>query len=309
MGFGKIFSIGAVVVLLTECGGLNLVNAIPHNGAERPAKSKAPDLIYVAGTQSEGDKVWILTLPDGKIKTTFEMPDVETLCSNRSTADVWIVASQQSTGNTYAFKFAHGGTNPIGKIEIGTGDFYSGACAVDPASGNLAVGSAGFPPYVAIYGSKLAGHTLYASAYWPTGMAYDDDGDLFVDGYYGTAIPFAASELPKNGGTFKNIDLPAIAPGGVAWDGKDIAIATGVSSGAAIYRLSPNGAAAVSQVVKPLDISRQAQFAVRGQLLVGTRVSPGYLDIWRYPSNQRPIEMIRENFGRIGGIALSPSLR
>jgi hypothetical protein len=100
-------------------------------------------------------------------------------------------------------------------------------------------------------------------------------------------------------------------PGGVAWDGKYIAVETGdAPPSPRIYRVRVTASGAkVVQTVIPDDLNYEAWFAVEGKLVVGTR-KPGYgVDLWAYPAGGKPAKALRQTYQAVRGVAISLASR
>lgn len=124
-------------------------------------------------------------------------------------------------------EYAHGGEKPI--LVLHDPNPVPAGCAVDLATGDLAVSSlgSGTGGGVAIYKGARGTPRTYTDPVFKEYFlcAYDDKGNLFVDGQdnYGA---FKFAELPEGRKTFTNITLnQGIGfPGGVQWDGKHVAV-------------------------------------------------------------------------------------
>jgi hypothetical protein len=301
------FALCACGMLLSGCGS---AAGLPAGRAQADAANGTGDLVYVAGEQNRG-VVSILTFPQGQTVATIALGAPTGLCSDAS-GNVWVVARPQKIWNAY--EFAHGGTKTIAQIRLGNeNQFFGASCAVDPTNGNLAIendqpGSNG--GFIDIYpGGKQGTPAVYKPGFTPVGCAYDDAGNLFVDGYLGSTIFFALAELPKGGGSFKRItlDKPEGFPGDVAWDGKYIAVQTGAKPPSPrIYRVQVTSSGAkVVQTVRPDDLNYEAWFAVKDKLVVGTR-KPGHgLDLWAYPAGGKPAKELTQAYKAVTGVTIS----
>ncbi len=71
--------------------------------------------------------------------------------------------------------------------------------------------------------------------------AYDDKGNLFVDGSGPSSSGFAFAELPKGAHSLKDValDQPIAFGGGVAWDGAHVTV--GDQSTNTLYRFDISG--------------------------------------------------------------------
>jgi hypothetical protein len=110
--------------------------------------------------------------------------------------------------------------------------YFPFGCAVDPASGDVAVAN---------YSAQPSGpgslSVFRAGAFFPTTYtdpdfnayffcSYDDHGDIFVDGADTNSYHTEFAELPNGSGSFKAIALDKTIgfPGGVQWDGTYMAV-------------------------------------------------------------------------------------
>ncbi|MGB8519613.1 MAG: hypothetical protein WCD38_05560, partial [Candidatus Tumulicola sp.] len=102
-----------------------------------PQAQKAASLLYVSNWGTSDVTVYTYANGGGLVLvgtlTGFSLPGG--LCTD-STGNVWI----PDTSGRRVFEYAHGGTKPIQTIQLSTG--YPYACAVDSATGNIAVSSA-----------------------------------------------------------------------------------------------------------------------------------------------------------------------
>src|SRR5579863_7905024 len=126
-------------------------------------------------------------------------------------------------------EFAHGGTSPLRVLSDPDG--RPNGCSVDPTTGDLAVadfwGASEGIGNVTVYKNASGTPTPYSNSniYYDYYCAYDDNGNLFVDGETEGSV-FGLGELTKGGSTlnFINIDQTIYLPGGVQWDGKYLAV-------------------------------------------------------------------------------------
>jgi hypothetical protein len=188
-------SVAAVVggiALLSGCGGSNGLPVAPSSsGASRQSGAVAPhatsgDLLYVAN-KHPSDGVSVLTFPEGKLVATIkQIAAVRGICSDTS-GNVWMTTSGTGSHPFHAYKFRHGGTKPVEALNTRR-DAYG--CAVDPTTGNLAVISYGGSSdgTVEIWrGARTGRPAVYYIGFGPDACAYDDNGDLLVDGLGGRA--------------------------------------------------------------------------------------------------------------------------
>lgn len=184
-----------------------------------PQAQKSASLLYVSNWGTTD--VTVYTYADGGglvlvgTLTGFSLPGG--LCSDAS-GNVWI----PDTGGRRVFEYAHGGTKPIETIQLSTG--YPYACAVDPATGNVAVSSAHpngkYQSYsiVDVYTKGSRRPRRYST---PHGfknvyfVAYDDASNLFADAtpcyregcYYRQEGPPGIYRLSNGGSAFTRLTL------------------------------------------------------------------------------------------------------
>ena len=121
------------------------------------------------------------------------------MCSDGS-GDVFVPTTNLKSPG-YIYEFAHGGSQPIETL-TDPGPGYALSCSVDPTTGNLAVANA---KDVAVYPGARGTPTVYeAPDVGAFDCAYDDSGDLFVDGETYTD---KIAELPAGGTNFSDIAL------------------------------------------------------------------------------------------------------
>jgi|SRR5580700_574649 hypothetical protein len=183
-------------------------------------EATSQDLLYI----SDAKTVSIYGYPQGNlvgILKRFYLP--AGMCVDKS-GDVFIV----DTGYAKIFEYAHGGKKRLSTLASPTRDPVG--CAVDPVTGNLAVGSEGFgsSPTVAVFKSARGKPTTYEdSAFYQFYFCGYDDGDLFIDGITAPGSGhFGVAELGKGRSSLHNVTVDEYVtfPGGVQWDGKYLAI-------------------------------------------------------------------------------------
>jgi hypothetical protein len=184
----------AAAALLAGCGGgggsqlsANPVQqnlALTDRGAgahTAPGRSwmapdaKKHDLLYISNFYNSN--ILVFTYPGGKNVGTISSDEPQGECTSKtSNGNWWAVAS----GDEEILEYAHGGTSPISTLSENVGE--PAGCAIDPTTGNLAVTLLGTGDVVIFTGGSGTGTTIaddLSSTYF---AAYDDKGDLFVDG-------------------------------------------------------------------------------------------------------------------------------
>jgi hypothetical protein len=313
------------LAMLAGCGGQRAVGgggavpAIESTSSETLRAATPPgDLLYVARVLGKPGHyrgaISVLTFPNGKPVATILTPGFTTgLCSDAS-GNVWAVVVQGHHWSAY--EFSHGGTKPIAKIHIPHTNDAAG-CTVDPTNGNLAVfvGSyqgSGQGAFVDVWaGAREGMPTMYQIAFTPFAGAYDDRGNLFVDGYIGDTVAFEFAELAKGASSFTNISLSqpyGFYPGGVQWDGKYVALAPGPTPHRpAIYRLKIAGSRAKVVDTVHLDhMDARALFSVKEGMVAAASGVGGYnVRLWRYPGGDKSTKTLLRTQLSVSGLAIS----
>jgi hypothetical protein len=276
----------------------------------------AKSLLYVSDWSTNAVYVYDYETRDqiGKLGG-FKQPSGE--CVDRK-GDIWITNFQKSE----ALKYAHGGSSAIERLQ--TEGFPIG-CAVS-TTGDLAI--------VNFYTARGAGNlevwengggkptTYKPSAFyylWPP--AYDDKGDLFLEGLVKDGTRYGVTELAHDGKALRAITLKgaAIHYGGAAeWDGTHVAFTDQSSAGGdttVIYRvaikgtmgtvvgrthLSDNCHGNATDVVQPFIVQPKG-VVVGGNLSCKNRV-----DYWAYPSGGAAQESLHDGPAEPFGAAVSP---
>jgi hypothetical protein len=259
-----------------------------HKSWVSPEAARAPALLYVADTTAATVDIYLWpSLLQVGILTGFKEPGP--MCVDKR-GDIYI-----TDANTWMiWEYPHGGVTPIAALNDLDGPPQ--ACSIDPQSGNLAVGTLDTisgPGNVLIFAGARGSPTAYAVAglryvYFP---AYDDSGNLFVDGFTaGGGSAFA--ELPSGSSAFEEISLQqrVVAASGLEWDGKYVALAD--SSTDTIYQLSISGGVATAVGSTSLQGGTALyQFWITGGTkrrqgtgVVGAFENTRTVGVWNYPA-------------------------
>jgi hypothetical protein len=268
-------------------------NIIAQSRAARSSTLTKDDLLYVA--DSAANAVYVYRWRTGALKQTLtDFSGVNGVCADQA-GNVWIA----DAGAFELQEYAHGGTQPIASLSD-PGE-YPFSCAIDPSSGDLAVTNLNASYHggnVGIY--KKAGGTprFYTDPAFHSyfSCAYDDKGDLFVDGADKRKhVEFA--ELVHGGKSLTAIKLrklPAkiLIAGGVQWDGKYIAIGSQLSP-AAIYQIRVTGSTGTVVGTTPLDeVQIVIGFWKQGSKVVAPDALAGEINFYDYPSGGDPTKVI-----------------
>lgn len=327
-------AVAALSTLVTGCGGLQTGGAasIPQQSAvgETTARreavrswmapdAKGQDLLYVS---EYGDGVIdVFSFPRGKFEgslTGFSNPQGE--CVDKK-GDVWIVSP--NGGQPGAVEFAHGGTSPIGTVSDPNQDPY--ACSVDSKTNTLAVTNEESGS-LALYANEGGSPKLIADPNMDLMLwcAYDDAGNLFVDGLNPSVEP-EFDELPAGASTFTKITLNKSIgfPGNIQANGSHLALDDVQYEGqntSAIYQLQLSGATATIVGTTQLTGSQE----VFGTWIAGKRVvapedgssqgrSTDAVKYWPYPGGGNAVKTLHNGgsdfFDGPFGAAVSPARR
>jgi len=285
---------------LSSCGGDNIAGAPPASlGPQgRPVVgmrghswmkpgSKAQKLLYVTNYGSA--TVTVYAYPSlsytGEL-TGFVFPLFD--CADRA-GNVWIVDYGAGT----ATKYAHGGTTPIRQLTDLSNPYQ---CGVDRKTGDLAVAvndqaSSQSLGQVAVYHKAKGSPSIYSDANFGliSGLAYDSNGNIFVDGYT-PDDQFHYAELPAGSSTFTDITLSETpgSPGSLAWDGHYVDVGDYSNT---IYQTQ--GATVVNTIDLTISYPSLRGFSMlsRKQLIA----ADGYgnaVDIFAYPAGGTPTKTI-----------------
>jgi DNA-binding beta-propeller fold protein YncE len=285
--------------------------------------TKNETLLYV--TNSDGlvsvYRYWQHTLVG--VLTPFRMPLGE--CVDAA-GDVYIADYSEKA----LLEYAHGSAKPLRRI-LDTG-FHPYGCAVDPATGNLAVANYEDTTYsgygddtgnVAIYLGAKGNPVYYASNDGRvSSLGYDDRGNLLIaDGeyeYYGYFDQTRFYYLPKKSSQLLSIDLPNTQfysgwpfVDSINYDGKYWVVVTDDR----LYRYTINIKA---QEIDELQLSggtgsvaeiylyRQTPKAPATQVVGGgSRNSDPFVGYWKYPAGGDPYYEITADLDGPFGVAIS----
>jgi len=246
--------------------------------------ASSQDLLYVTGACGG---ICVLTYPGGTL--VGQLADSNSPygeCVDKA-GDVFVADFGGEGGTAAILEYAHGGTKPI--ATLGDPGYYPESCSIDPTTGNLAVTNDNGP--VAIYAGAKGDPTYYtdSKAYLLGFCAYDDKGNLFVNGEYVGSGNYALVEMPKGSTTFKSIKLekPPSFWYDIQWAGKYLAIA---DSSSVIYHVAISGTRGTivgsTLLNGPVSII-EVQFWIRGSTIIepyGATDTPDEIGFWKYPT-------------------------
>ena len=284
------------VTLLAGCGGLQLQSAtistpshpalIVSNGRASNswmlAEAKAEDLLYIS--DSGYSSVDVFTYPAGQEVGALGAVVPEGLCVDHA-GDVFVTDMQISE----ILEYAHGGEKPIETLyDRGAygEDFAPIGCAVDSRTGNLAVTNIDTTAEnVVIYRKAQGPPKAYSIPYMDSikFCAYDNVGNLYVDGENYGQFEFAELPFRAKGFTEIHLNKSVELAGGVQWDGKYVAI--GDSQAGVVYHVKVAGSNGMIVGSTALSGSKEVvQFWIQGRRLVGPDLLAANVGLWRYPA-------------------------
>jgi hypothetical protein len=301
--FRRAFCTCAALAILVACGGAQTPAGPPIVQIPPAASSLLRGtLMYAPGDESS----YVFTFPKGKVVSTIATTAFGA-CADRN-GNVFFTQVKDIV------EYRHGGTVPVATFPF-AGSVNS--CSIDPATGKLAA---------VVFCIRRCGEEVvvlspdgHKSRYHVRSLtsllycAYDDNGDLFVDGDYG--VGFGLAELPKGSAAFMNITLkhPIKFAGQIQWDGKDLAIETRVKP--VIYRVAISGSTArvVGRIhLKGVGYRATQSWIANGKIAVPT--GPGTkraieIMVWNYPAGGNPTNVFKGFIGKghamIDGVTFS----
>jgi hypothetical protein len=334
--FGRYaLSICAAAAFLAGCGGsqppIGTPGAMPQSHAlattgNRGASwmlpgAKMQDLLYVSSySPTEGVHVTVFSYPGGRRVGTLSVRAASGLCSDKA-GNVYIVEEPDIV------EYAHGGTNPIATFD----DAYNGpnGCAVDPTTGDLAVGGGCFPSTafcanVAIFTDRNSPPAVYVDYNYIlfSWCTYDNQGNLFANGRNFHHGESGLVELSKGSSTLKTITVQngnIHGGGAIQWDGTHLALAR-IHGGnkpepATIYQLQISGQSGTvvntiqlngSRASQLVDFDYTLEFWITNHTIVSPRTTGGdRAGLWQYPGGGNPFRGNARVNAPIYGITVS----
>jgi hypothetical protein len=294
-------SIG-VAAMLAGCAGDAISSGAPETvsaTAKRAGTSwmrpnaSSQDLLYVTGACGG---VCVFNYPGNALVGELSDSNVPFGECVDKAGDVFVVDFGGESASAGVVEYAHGGTSPIATLS--DPGYYPQSCSIDPKTGNLAVangsGQNGTTGSVAIYANAQGEPTDYVDPkiFYVGFCAYDDKGNLFIDGQYDHKGTFQFDELPQGSSNFKTIKLnqrPGF-PLNMQWAGKYMALAY---SNTVIDHVAVSGSKGTvigSTVLNGPVSGIEVQFWIQGGTIVapyGKGDSPNRVGYWKYPTGGR----------------------
>jgi hypothetical protein len=223
--------------------------------------------------------------------------DPQGLCPSTTIRGNWWVVN---SGTDTVVEYAHGGTSPIATLTVSAGDAVS--CAVDPTTGNLAVAIIDANEVVIFKNGSGSGSVIQDPTSSSFFIAYDNKGNLFVDGLNTSSVMLF--ELRKGANTFKTVTLPhslaAEFPSELYWDGTYMdmeaqsygAIAAPQSGafGSTIYRLAIKHDKAVVEGTVQVTGGGGSFWVGESRLVAFAGNGLNEIGIWKYPAGGTSIK-------------------
>lgn len=320
------FIITAAAALLTGCGARV---AVPEGPATTPRadgerswmlpEAKREDLLYVSDAYAS--KLFVYSYPSLTLVGTVSLKEPTGECVDKS-GNVWVTeyASNEIT------EFPHGGTTSISvlnTVSLPTG------CSVDPASNNLAV--AGALGELDVFPSEQGPPATYSDSELPRMFfcAYDDNGNLFVDGYQPPGSETSVlGELTKGSSRLANVSLSEgmVLPGSIQWHGSHLAIHTFADlyhvKAIPIDRVRVEGQTGTVVGTTWLGraccerwVSISVQYWIQGNAIIGPDDSTGgggrgsrQFALWKYPMGGKPTKVVHvPGADLLFGVVISPA--
>ena len=293
----RALGIALAVAMLAGCGQAQTGGAMPISSTSTQAKAhtmsgSSGDLLYV----SDGRKgVRIFAFPQGDLVGIITgLVNARSQCANKY-GNIFITQGGSGLGGNIV-EFAHGGTSPINTLALPSFQVPQ-ACSVDRATGNVAavINNEEGQDNISIFLDGQGSPQVYSdpSIQDYEYCAYDDSGDLYIDGFYNGQ--FVLAVLPKGSDTFTSIVVnPRIASGrDLQWDGRYLAI----GNVDMIYQVKLSGSKGNITNAIHMHKNNLEQFWIRGHTFVGgVPVShgrgPQVVAFWRYPAGGIPTKVL-----------------
>ena len=297
-----------VAVALTACGGSTLPRQPQISTAIR-GLSQGPQWLYTFGQchSAPFSGICILSYPNGKYVGWIEDyagSYVRSLCSDGN-GDLFVTINDSEAAVVEYL--------PHGTKLLNEGPYFPAGCAVDAATGNVAVANVNIghtPGFLAIFVHGKGHPRFYKSKviYSFVNCGYDADGNLFGDGTdrKGNIL---LGELPKGSKSIVVLQFSKrlYHAGPIQWDGSALAIGYGDGRARVIYQVRVSGSTA--QIVGT-TILRSHLFGykfVGGFFVVGNSIVAAYpngpkgptVAAWPYPAGGNPQKILTRWSGHV----------
>jgi hypothetical protein len=274
---------------------------INHQMPWMAAGAKASNLIYVSDIG--GEVVDVFSYPDGKpmgTLTGFDEPNG--LCVDGK-GDLFVADMYHAR----LVEYAHANSKP--KAILKNDGYLPIGCAVDPKTNNLAVTNySSFPTEgtVSIFKEARGKPVEYTALLETFFCAYDDNGNLFIDGNNNSGTP-QLSEFLNGSGTLQGISLNVQVgwPGGLQWDGKELAMGDQYADKFeksepypnVVYSIQISGlSGTVTQTAPLITAGDVIQFSLDGSTIAGADGQNEDVGYWSYPQGGKPTGKLTDSF-------------
>jgi hypothetical protein len=310
----------AVAVVVAGCGAAGSPAALPPSrDSEVPVRSwmsplaKHQDLLYVSLADPNEHVVLVYAYRTATLLGTitgFKYP--QALCLNQK-GDLYV----SDDARHQIFELHRGETTPFKVLVDPLGRPLG--CAVDPTTGDLAV--ANFTGNtkggnLAIFHHDRGIPIMYVTdaIYYYFFPAYDQHGNLFVDGENESVSLASLAELPAGGKKLISltVDQAIEYPGGMYWDGQYLAV--GDQDARAVYEFSISGSSATLENTTSVQSAQdlfEFWISPTDKTLVGANYGSGHCQgsqvyYWRYPEGGTPLRSF-EGVPCASGVVVSPA--
>lgn len=302
--------VAALLIFVAGCAHAVSLPSLAAGNAAVKHDTSSQDLLYVA---NEPGTMKIYSYPGLELQASITFDETDGLCTD-SAGDVYVTV--HNTGKIV--ELAHGSTKFKRVLKLPPGIFGPVGCAIDPTSGDLAVTTnfSGVLVYTHAAGTPMIYHDSDFDHY--NYCAYDANGNLYVDGSYGSAssFRFKLATLPKRAKAMVTLGLHVRPndPGGVAWDGKYVDVSDAYNP--IIYQYVVAGSAA--REAHLIHLGHRAydvlQFTIYQSQLIAPnnpcgsfRKGPNAVLIYPYPGGGKPHEILRKGVYCPEAVVVSPA--
>lgn len=257
-------------------------------------------LLYVS--DQTANVVFVFSYPSDNLMGTlagFNLP--QGVCADGA-GNVFVV----DAGNERVREYAHGSITP--KATLPDPGYIGASCAIDPTTGNLAVGNfqgtGSAKGNVAIYKGAAGSPVAYYSA---PSLAqvffcdFDASGNLWVDGMSPSEFDLAELKAGKKTFTHIFVNQPIGRAGNVLWVGKYLVLGDLTTN--VVNRFLVNGDKATSVGgVTLTGVMEPIEFAVQSGRIIVPDVSNGAVGIFKYPAGGTVLKTLTgftEPFGAV----------
>ena len=276
-------------------GGSSPTESLNTLGGERPeflnANGQNKELLYISNYYSS--TVAVYSWPElHNNQNLGGFVNQIGLCVDKR-GDVYVA----NTNANDIVEYRHGGAKPIHTLMDLPG-YYPSSCAVDPATGDLAVTNLGYGDY----GSKTANVLVFhhakgtpkvydiSSIYYDYFCGYDNRSDLVVDGSSQSVVAFAILHPGKAKLEPLTLNVSFKYPGGIQWDGSHMAIGNQQDM---IYQFDIKGNTGTEIGATTLQGANGVYgFFIAGGKVIAPELGAGEAEIYRYPSGGAPLTSI-----------------